>query len=61
MESGAVLDACKIRTVPFTGALRQPPSDDADGILGDGVFLLPALPSAASNEQLAGEVRFDLP
>lgn len=56
-----LLDAGRKRTVPFTGVLRQTPTDDEDGILGDGVFLLPALPGAVSNEQLAGEVRFDLP
>lgn len=54
-------DAGRRRTVPFTGVLRQPPSTDKDGIVGDGVFLLPALPGGVSNETLAGEVRLDLP
>lgn len=56
-----VRDDGRKRAVPFTGAMRQPPGTDADGIIGDGVFLLPALPGAASNEQLAGEVRLDAP
>lgn len=56
-----VTDAGRKRKVPFTGAMRQPPGMDDDGIVGDGVFLLPALPGAASNEQLAGEVRLDVP
>jgi hypothetical protein len=56
-----LLDAGKKRTVPFTGALRQPPSTDPDGLLGDGVFILPALPEAPSNERLAGEIRLGIP
>jgi hypothetical protein len=56
-----LFDAGRKRSVSFTGALRQPPSLDLDGLLGDGVFILPALPGDASNERVAGEVRLSVP
>jgi hypothetical protein len=56
-----LLDAGRRRSVPFTGVLRQPPSTDLDGLLGSGVFILPALPGTSPNERLAGEVRLNLP
>ncbi len=54
-------DAGKKRTVPFTGMMRQLSSTDSSGVIGNGHFILPALPGAPSNESLSGEVRFDLP
>jgi len=49
------------RTVPFSGVLRQAPSSSGDGVIGDGYYLLPALPGAASNEKVSGEVLFQTP
>lgn len=46
-----------IRKVPFSGTLRQPPSTESDAPIGHGHFLLPALPNAASPEQVSGELR----
>jgi hypothetical protein len=52
-----LLDSGKKRPVPFTGILLQPASE-TDTVIGDGHFLLPALPNAPSNEKLSGEVLF---
>lgn len=52
-------DAGKKRTVPFSGIMRQPPVADTSGLIGDGNFQLPALPSATSNEVLSGEIGFE--
>lgn len=49
------------RKVSFSGILRQPPSGETDAPLGQGFFLLPALPEAASPEQLSGEIRLLAP
>jgi hypothetical protein len=56
-----LVDPGSNRRVNFTGALRQPASTDQDGIMGDGVFLLRPLPGSGTDEQVAGEVRLDLP
>jgi hypothetical protein len=58
-----VLAGSKARTVPFAGIMRQPPSTDtvALDIIGEGHFLLPALPTDTSNEILSGEIQFELP
>ncbi len=55
-----LLDAGQKRKVPFSGILRQP-AEGADSMIGDGHFLLPALPGAPSNEKLSGEVLFQRP
>ncbi len=52
-------DAGKKRQTPFSGVLRQPPSTSPDEVAGNGYYLLPALPSAATNEKLSGEVLFE--
>lgn len=52
-------DAGEKRTVPFSGIMRQPPVADTSGLIGDGNFQLPALPSATSNEVLSGEIGFE--
>lgn len=49
------------RPVPFSGVLRQPASTSPDAVIGDGHFVLPALPGAPSNEKLAGEVLLERP
>ena len=49
------------RPVKFSGVLRQTPSAELGGIVGAGHFLLPALPGAASNEMVSGEIRFVRP
>jgi len=49
----------KKRTVPFTGVMRQPPSTDLSGLIGDGNFQLPSLLVAPNNEVLSGEVGFE--
>lgn len=49
------------RPVKFSGVLRQAPSAELGGIVGAGHFLLPALPGAASNEMVSGELRFVRP
>ena len=56
-----LLDAGKKRTVPFSGVLRQAPSTSTDAVIGDGHYLLPALPGAVSNEAVSGEVLFQVP
>ncbi len=57
--SFVLTDAGKARTVPFAGMMRQPPSTDTSGLIGDGNFLLPALTPAPNNEILSGEVGFE--
>ncbi|MES2594108.1 MAG: choice-of-anchor D domain-containing protein [Verrucomicrobiota bacterium] len=52
-------DTGKKRSVPFTGIMRQPPSTDASGLIGDGHFLLPSLLKAPDNVILSGEVGFE--
>jgi hypothetical protein len=52
-------DAGKKRLVPFTGMMRQPPSTDPSGLIGDGHFLLPSLYVAPNNELLSGEIGFE--
>jgi hypothetical protein len=52
-------DAGKKRLVPFAGVMRQPPSTDTSGLIGDGNFLLPSLLPAPNNELLSGEIGFD--
>ncbi len=54
--SFVLTDAGKARTVPFAGMMRQPPSTDTSGLIGDGNFLLPALTPAPNNEILSGEI-----
>lgn len=49
------------RVVPFAGVLRQPPGNDMDGLMGAGYFLLPALPTDDSNEQISHEIQLLLP
>lgn len=56
-----VLSDAKSRTVPFAGVMRQPPSTDMSGEIGAGAFLLPALPTDASNEILSGDILFTVP
>lgn len=50
-------DGATKRTVPFSGVLRQP-ADAMDSLIGDGHYLLPALPGAPTNEKTSGEVMF---
>jgi len=50
----------KPRVVTFSGVLRQP-ATAPDDLIGDGHYLLPALPDALSNERLSGEVMFTRP
>ena len=50
----------KPRVVTFSGVLRQP-AEEADALIGEGHYLLPVLPDAASNERLSGEVMFTRP
>ncbi|TDU66522.1 FG-GAP repeat protein [Prosthecobacter fusiformis] len=50
----------KPRVVTFIGVLRQP-ATAPDILIGDGHYLLPALPSAPSPEKVSGEVRFTRP
>ncbi|MEN3940455.1 choice-of-anchor D domain-containing protein [Prosthecobacter sp. SYSU 5D2] len=50
----------KPRVVTFSGVLRQP-ATEPDVLIGNGHYLLPALPGAPSNERLSGEVRFVRP
>ena len=57
--SFVLTDAGKTRTVPFTGIMRQPPSTDLSGLIGDGNFQLPSLLVAPNNEVLSGEVGFE--
>jgi hypothetical protein len=57
--SFVLTDAGKARTVPFAGMMRQPPSTDLSGLIGDGNFLLPSLLVAPNNEILSGEVGFE--
>jgi hypothetical protein len=57
--SFVLTDAGKPRTVPFTGMMRQPPSTDLSGLIGDGNFQLPSLLVAPNNEILSGEVGFE--
>jgi hypothetical protein len=52
-------DAGKKRLVPFAGMMRQPPSTDLSGLIGDGNFQLPALTPAPNNEILSGEIGFE--
>ena len=54
-----LIDAGKKRLVPFAGMMRQPPSTDLSGLIGDGNFLLPALTPAPNNEILSGEIGFE--
>lgn len=53
-------DAGQKRAVPFTGILRQPPNS-MDAVIGDGHYLLPALPGSPSNEKTSGEILFRRP
>ncbi|MBC8012420.1 MAG: hypothetical protein H7067_20245 [Burkholderiales bacterium] len=50
----------KTRTVQFSGVLRQAAESD-DNLIGTGFFLLPALPGAASTEQVSGELILTAP
>ena len=52
-------DVGKKRLVPFAGMMRQPPSTDPSGLIGDGNFQLPSLLPAPDNEVLSGEVGFE--
>jgi hypothetical protein len=52
-------DSGKKRLVPFAGMMRQPPSTDLSGLIGDGNFLLPSLLPAPNNEILSGEIGFE--
>lgn len=52
-------DSGKKRLVPFAGMMRQPPSTDLSGLIGDGSFQLPSLSPAPNNEVLSGEVGFE--
>ena len=52
-------DDGKKRLVPFAGMMRQPPSTDTSGLIGDGNFQLPSLTPAPNNEVLSGEVGFE--
>lgn len=54
-----LVDEGKKRSVPFTGILRQPPSTDTSGLIGDGNFQLPSLLPAPDNEIMSGEVGFE--
>lgn len=49
------------RPVSFTGVLRQPASTSPDAAIGDGHYLLPALPGVASNEKVTGEILLERP
>ncbi len=49
-----------VRKVAFSGVLRQPSEPGADLVIGQGFFLLPALPGS-SDEPLSGEIRFSVP
>ncbi len=46
-----------LRTVSFSGTLRQAPATEGGELVGTGHYLLNALPGAASTEQLSGEIR----
>lgn len=52
-----LVDGLQKRLVPFSGVLRQPAAT-TDALIGVGHLLLPALPTALSNEKLSGEVQF---
>jgi uncharacterized delta-60 repeat protein len=54
-----LIDVGKKRSVPFTGILRQPPSTDTSGLIGDGNFQLPSLLPAPNNQIMSGEVGFE--
>jgi hypothetical protein len=56
-----LLDAGRKRPVSFSGVLRQAPSTSTDDVIGDGHYLLPALPGALSNASVSGEVLFQTP
>jgi hypothetical protein len=51
------------RPVSFSGVLHQPPSTSADAVIGEGLYVLPPLPSAPINERVgrAGQVLFQTP
>ena len=52
-----LLDVTQIRTVNFSGVLRQTPTL-ADDLIGAGHYLLPALRTDPNQEQKTGAVRF---
>jgi hypothetical protein len=52
-----LLDLLEVRTVNFSGVLRQTPTL-TDDLIGAGHYLLPALKTAQSNEQKSGAVLF---
>lgn len=54
-----MIDAGKRRKVPFSGILRQPPSTDTSGLIGNGHFQLRSLSPAPNNEVLSGELGFE--
>ena len=52
-----LLDLTELRKVNFSGVMRQTPTF-TDDLIGAGHYLLPALKSAPSNEQISGAVLF---
>lgn len=50
-----LVDGSAKRPVSFTGILRQP-HDNTDTLIGDGHFILPALPGVPTHERLSGEL-----
>ncbi|GEP41612.1 hypothetical protein BGE01nite_09030 [Brevifollis gellanilyticus] len=51
-----LVDAGKKRTVPISGVLRQ--AHGTGGAIGAGHTLVPALPTASSNETISGAIQF---
>jgi len=49
------------RPVSFSGVLRQAPSTSTDGVIGQGHYVLPALPGAPSNALQTGEILLQIP
>ncbi|MES2599053.1 MAG: choice-of-anchor D domain-containing protein [Verrucomicrobiota bacterium] len=54
-----LLDNGKKRSVPFAGVLRQPHGTGAQGAVGAGQLLVPALPTDPTSEVISGGIRFD--